>query len=143
MFVQKLRRWATTSSIVWSMFINMSNANATTEIDGSVKVLLTQTLRVIAIWGLVRPSDCSEAGLNNTVERRDFLSDALTVSGFVIEQEDSSRSFVNVVIPVGLNPSTNYDVVSGLQHLLRLHNAVHTTVTVCGSAPFLTLESIM
>jgi hypothetical protein len=90
--------------------------------------------KVIALSNL--SSDCSPGGsLTGKIVHREFAKDGLSVTGFVIEAADGTRTFVNV--DVDLNNSdqvTRSWVMKGLQTLLVEGRSTEIGFRACGAA---------
>jgi hypothetical protein len=93
--------------------------------------------------GLYADQSCSSVDIKGRVVKRDFASDALSITGFVVERRDGTRQFVNVSIPSDLSMVARSVVDDGLQRLLREGREVRASCLACGAAGrVLTLERI-
>lgn len=99
--------------------------------------------RTKELSGLFTDKDCSPAAIQGKVVKRDFAKNGVSLSGFVLEKKDGSRTFVNVEIPGDLNMVDLGYVTQGLQTLIREGRYIHVGVRACGAAGrVLTLESV-
>ena len=99
--------------------------------------------QTIGISGLsAYQAECGLMKFVGRVAKRMFADDALTITGFIIEHIDGTRTFINVDIPDSQDRFTRGAVFDGLQRLLREGRGVIGRVQVCGSGPVLTLEQI-
>jgi hypothetical protein len=95
------------------------------------------------ISGLFADPDCSPMKLRGKIVKRNFNENGVTITGFVIEAQNGSRTFVNVDIPDRLDMVTLDYVTHGLQTLLLEGRYAHVGVRACGvSGGVLSLESV-
>lgn len=99
--------------------------------------------RTIRLGNLYSDASCFPAKFSGKVVKREFAPDALTITGFVVEMPDGSRSFINAGVPDNLSRATNGVVTQGLQTLLKIGRHAKGQVLACGaSGGVLTLEEI-
>jgi hypothetical protein len=99
--------------------------------------------RTKELSGLFTDKDCQPAPIQGKVVKRDFAENGVSLSGFVLEEKDGSRTFVNVAIPDDLDMVDLGYVTQGLQTLIREGRNIHGMVRACGAAGrVLTLESV-
>ena len=96
----------------------------------------------VVIKGLPSDSECSEVNFRGRVAKRDFDDGALKITGFVLEEEDGARMFINVFIPDGLSRVEMGNMLNGLQRALEEGRAVSGSAQACGSGPVLTLKRV-
>lgn len=98
------------------------------ELDGNGR-------RVVALKNLYPASDCHKAQQQGAVVMREFDSDGLRVTGFVLEDGDGTRDHINVdVDPNHMSMVTRDWVYRGLQSLLKEGRYVRVVVMRCGAA---------
>ncbi len=111
--------------------------------SGKVQIEQDSLHQIIGISSLVNnEAGCGLETFVGRVAKRIFASDALTITGFVVEHADGTRNFINVYIPNSLDQFTQGAVFNGLQRLLKEGRRVTGRAQACGSAPVLTLEQI-
>jgi hypothetical protein len=97
----------------------------------------------VEISGLYDDPTCSRQVISGMVVKREFSSDALTITGFVFQRLDGTRQFVNVDVPSGLDRVSQEIVDDGLQRLLRVGRVIHGRALECGvSGRIFDLEQI-
>ncbi len=96
----------------------------------------------VIITGLPTDRGCSEISFRGRVAKRDFDDKALKITGFVLEEEDGARTFINVFIPDGLSRAAMGNMLNGLQRALKEGRAINGNVQACGSGPVLTLRRV-
>jgi hypothetical protein len=90
--------------------------------------------RIVEISGLATTPQCHPSALNGVVTERKF--DGTALIGFVVEQGDGTRIFVNVdPISTDRVPMYNLQMVNqGLHQLTKVGKKVALRVNACGAA---------
>jgi len=96
----------------------------------------------INIPGVPTDRSCSERSFDGRVAKRVFDNGGLKITGFVLEEEDGARMFINVYIPDELSRVDLGNLISGLQRVLKEGRAVSGKTQACGSGPVLTLKRV-
>jgi len=98
---------------------------------------------IIELTGLYNEPECRlEALVDGKVIKRQFADNGVVVTGFVLENTDGTREFVNVQISEDLSMAARRIVIPGLQRLVREGRNVHGRVHVCGSGRLEFLKEI-
>ena len=91
----------------------------------------------VAIYALSNdPAECWPATLDGKVVSRKFADDGITLVGIVIEDSSGQREYVNVD-PIRKEKLNRVDlgyVMSGLQKMTKVGNAVNGSVMLCGAS---------
>lgn len=89
----------------------------------------------IELSGLYNDPSCSLAKFSGRVVSRTFADDAISLSGFVVEYRDGTRSYINVGgVPETADMATRWATFDGLQRMTKPGRAVHGHVLQCGAA---------
>jgi len=90
---------------------------------------------IIELTGLSNEPDCRpEAPVDGKVIKRQFADNGVVVTGFVLENTDGTREFVNVEVSEDLSMAARRIVIRGLQRLVGEGRTVHGRVKLCGAA---------
>jgi hypothetical protein len=100
--------------------------------------------RVVSLSNLYDDPGCSSGRIRGKVVKRQFDDGAIHVIGFVIENANGSRDFVNVGVDTeNLNMNAKGWVLRGLQTLLAEGHVVDPVIKACGAAGrFLNLDAV-
>jgi hypothetical protein len=105
-----------------------AQAEPTFQLDAS-------STRVVSLSNLYDDPTCTPRRMRGKVVKRQFDDGAVLVSGFVIENPDGSRDFVNVGVDTkNLSMNASGWIVRGLQTLLAEGRVVDAIVKQCGAA---------
>jgi predicted nucleotidyltransferase len=91
----------------------------------------------INVYGNLSPdADCVGAWSAGKIVQRKFANDGVTMTGFVMENSDGSREFINVnSIPIGeVDRATVSWVERGLHTLLAEGRLAEIYVRLCGAS---------
>lgn len=91
---------------------------------------------VVELLGLATKDDCSAGSLRGVVVRRVFDQSEMNMTGLVIEEQDGSRSHINIDTHLieKMNMVDLSNVRRGLQTMLREGSKVELRVWLCGAA---------
>lgn len=101
--------------------------------------------KIVEISGLFSDSLCHPWRVRGTVIKRDFESDGLHLKGFVVENREGARDYVNIELPdpSTVGPSDAIAINQGLQVLLKEGRAIEGVALACGAAGRVsTLQSV-
>jgi len=91
--------------------------------------------KLLSLSNLSPDSDCWGARATGKIVKRQFGNDGLTLTGFVLEEPDGSREFINVGVKLDiLDAATRSWVASGLQTLLAEGRSAEAYIRLCGAA---------
>ena len=110
--------------------VAMSGAQAepTFQLDAS-------SARVVSLSNLYDDPTCTPRRMRGKVVKRQFDDGAILVTGFVMENPDGSRDFVNVGVDTkNLSMNARGWIARGLQTLLAEGHVVDAVVKLCGAA---------
>jgi hypothetical protein len=101
--------------------------------------------RVIGLTNLYPDRDCHPAGqIVGKIAKRSFAEDGLALTGFVIEESDGGRQFVNAFVDVSiLDAATSGWIRQGMNTLITEGRTAIVSTKACGAAGrVLMLESV-
>jgi hypothetical protein len=91
--------------------------------------------KLLSLSNLSPDSDCWGARAVGRVVKREFGNDGLTLRGFVLEEPDGSREFINVEVKLdNVDEVTRSWVANGLHTLLAEGRLSEAYVRLCGAA---------
>ena len=91
--------------------------------------------KLLSLSNLSPDSECWGARAAGKIVKRQFGNDGLTLTGFVLEEPDGSREFINVEVKLDiLDAATRSWIANGLHALLAEGRSAETYIRLCGAA---------